>query len=338
MKQTTLPEDFSQLRAYGGRISDHVETVMRGDLDRALTDCDPLLAEVLHYALFNGGKRIRPLLTILSSTLCGREDTTLYLLASAFEYLHVATLIHDDVIDHAGQRRGHATVASRFGMPAAILAGDWLHARSMHHIGQLAGPEGLRLFCRATGSMVDGEFLQLRHVANLQAGEEAYFAVIKRKTGNLIASTCEIGALYAGTTPERQQALADYGERIGIAFQVVDDLLDYLGSESNTGKQVGNDFVEGKITLPLLRGFAQATPEDRQVFADLLEGDRSLPAAYARLHQLIAKYDGFSSAAQTARELTDQAQQALTPFIDSDTPEGIVLLKGLARYILSRNK
>ncbi|MCF6186906.1 MAG: polyprenyl synthetase family protein [Desulfobulbaceae bacterium] len=236
-----------RLHAVAAEVAARVEEVMRSDLESALQGCDPFLVEVLEYGLFGGGKRIRPLLAVLSASICGRRDDDVYLLAAAFEYLHVATLIHDDVIDHARDRRGREAVGRKYGMAAAILAGDWLHARSMHLVGRLTGSEGLDIFCRATGAMVDGEFLQLRHVGDAGIGEDEYFAVIARKTGSLIASTCAIGALFGGGDSERQQAMQNYGEKVGAAFQVVDDLLDYLGSRQQTGKKVGNDFIEGKV-------------------------------------------------------------------------------------------
>ncbi len=327
------------LRTVAAAIAARVETAMRGDLATALAGCDPLLVEVLHYALFNGGKRIRPLLTVLCSRCCGRDDDDLSLLAAAFEYLHVATLVHDDVIDRAAQRRGKETVAARYGLAAAILAGDWLHARSMHLIGRLVGAGGLEIFCQATASMVNGEFEQLRAIGDVTTQEHHYFQVIRQKTGNLIATTCALGALYAGADSLQQQALATYGDHIGAAFQVVDDLLDFQGAAENTGKQVGNDFVEGKITLPLLHTLARASAEDRQTIETLLRGDRTQASACQQLVTLIGRYDGFTSAADAARHLVDTAIAALAPFAAADgSADTIALLHDLARYILARNK
>ena len=153
MKQSDTGPDNTGLRKVAAVVGERVEATMRADLSAALAGADPLLNEVLDYALFNGGKRIRPLLTVLCSRCCGRDEEDLYLLAAAFEYLHVASLIHDDVIDRAAPRRGRATVLARFGMPSAILAGDWLHAQSMYLIGRLAGRAGLEIFCRAKTSM-----------------------------------------------------------------------------------------------------------------------------------------------------------------------------------------
>jgi len=335
---TSIP-DFTPLRAMAASVASQVESAMREDLALALKGCDPLLGEVLEHALFSGGKRIRPLLTVLCSRCCGRDDRDLYLLATAFEYLHVATLVHDDVIDHAPKRRGKTTVSAQFGLEAAILAGDWLHARSMYLIGRLAGAEGLEIFCEATGSMVNGEFEQLRYIADMNTGEEQYYNVIRQKTGNLIASTCAIGAHFAGADAPRKEALATYGHRIGAAFQVVDDLLDFQGQSEQTGKTTGNDFIEGKLTLPILHTYARATDEDKKVLEQLFAGDRSSQEAYQQLYTLIERYQGFATAAQTACELSLEATEALAPFASTQhSQEEIKLLNLLAGYILSRNK
>ncbi|MCL1980171.1 MAG: polyprenyl synthetase family protein [Proteobacteria bacterium] len=332
------PEHSLDLRAVAAAVAGRVEAAMRVDLEAALAGCDPLLAEVVHYSLFSGGKRIRPLLTVLSSRCCGRDDNDLYLLATAFEYLHVATLLHDDVIDRADQRRGRATVVIRFGLTAAILAGDWLHARSMYLIGRLAGPRGLSTFCAATLSMANGEFVQLRLAGDPNTREQQYFEVIRQKTGNLIASTCALGALFAGADEGRVQALSTYGDLIGAAFQVVDDLLDFQGDPGNTGKKAGNDFVEGKITLPLLKTLERASDADRRLIEELLTADRTAPASYQRVVALIERYDGFAIAAAVAKNLVDRALAALAPFTSPEQEESSVqLLRNLALYILSRN-
>ena len=333
-------EQAQKLRGVASAVASRIETVMHNDLETTLAGCDPLLIEVLEYTLFNGGKRIRPLLTVLCSRCCGRDDDSLYVLATAFEYLHVATLVHDDVIDRAEQRRGQATVAARYGTAAAILVGDWLHARSMHLIGGLVGAEGLEIFCRATASMVNGEFEQLRAIGDINTEQQQYFKVIRQKTGNLIASTCAIGALFAGAETAQQAALAAYGENIGAAFQVVDDLLDFLGDTASTGKKTGNDFIEGKITLPLLHALDRANDSDRQAIEALMQGDRTRAGAYDHLYALIDRLDGFKAAARTAGHLVDTALEALAPFSASkqQEQESITLLRELARYILARKK
>ena len=333
-----MTNNQSEVREVAATVAVRVENAMRGDLDTALQGCDPLLRDVLEYALFGGGKRIRPLLAVLSSSVCGRSDDEVYVLASALEYLHVATLIHDDVIDHAHERRGREAVGQKYGMAAAILAGDWLHARSMHLVGQLTGSKGLSIFCRATGAMVDGEFLQLRYAGDLEIGEAEYFAVIDCKTASLISSTCTLGALFAGANEEQQQALSTYGEKVGAAFQVVDDLLDYLGDQELTGKLVGNDFVEGKMTLPLIEAMAQAGADERGELAALITGDRTTAVAYERLHGLVEQLGGFKRARERAELLVREAVDTLQLFAAAENTESYEMLAAIAGYVLVRDQ
>ncbi len=334
----TSSTDIVPLFAFIKRVAARVEETMRADLDRALVGNDPLLSQVLEYALLNSGKRIRPMLAVVSSRLCGRDDDDLYLLAAAFEYLHVATLIHDDVIDHAENRRGVEAVGKKFGVAAAILAGDWLHARSMHLIGTLAGQQGLNIFCDATMAMVDGEFLQLRHVADTAITEEQYFAVIQRKTASLISSTCEIGALFGGGTVDQIAALATYGTKIGIGFQIVDDLLDYLGDEQTTGKQVGNDFIEGKLTLPLIHALSQAPKPGRNILLNCIRGDRSLAGACDTAHQLMHDLGSYEFSRQKAGQEVKEGLSILKIFDRDRHGESLAILEGLAGYILTRDR
>lgn len=246
--------DKSPLKSALQAIAAQVEQAMQAELQEHLAAADPLLKEVLHYSLFSGGKRIRPVLCVICARACGRDDSALYSLAAALEYLHTATLMHDDVIDHAPLRRGRETTVERFSLADAILAGDWLHARSLYLVGRLTAAAGLEVFCRATEGLANGEFLQKRLAGDPAATEADYFEVIRQKTGNLIASACALGALYAGARPEQVAALRRYGELVGMAFQIVDDLLDLESTMEELGKSVGKDVEAGKLTFPAIFG------------------------------------------------------------------------------------
>lgn len=334
----TSSTDTILLLAFIKKVAARVEETMRTDLDQALVGNDPLLSKVLQYALLTGGKRIRPMLAVVSARLCGRDDDELYLLAAAFEYLHVATLIHDDVIDNAESRRGVAAVGKKFGVAAAILAGDWLHARSMHLISTLAGQQGLDIFCDATMAMVDGEFLQLRYVADTAVTEEQYYAVIIRKTASLISSTCEIGALFGGGTVDQVAALAIYGKKIGIGFQIIDDLLDYLGNEQTTGKQVGNDLTEGKLTLPLIHALSQAREQDRDILLNCIRGGCSPAGSCDTAQQLMHNLGSYAFSRQRAAQEVKEGLATLTIFDRDRHKESLAILQGLAGYILTRDR
>ncbi len=332
-----METEQNRLRSFAARTAGQTEEAMRRDLAVALDGSDPLLREILEYGLFNGGKRVRPMLAIISSRLCGRDDGDLYRLAAAFEYLHVATLIHDDVIDHASHRRGLPALGARYGMAAAILAGDWLHARSMYLIGQLLGSDGLEIFSRTTTGMVDGEFLQLRASGDSDADEEVYFTVIQRKTASLIGSTCELGALYGGAGPAERQALGRFGFNMGMAFQIVDDLLDYLGDQQATGKAVGNDFVEGKITLPLIHALRHAPAQTRDLLVRLIREERTPDSAF-RVREIMIELGSFQAARKRAEELVSEALACLDVFSGSPGKEDLAVLRALAAYILHRDR
>ena len=297
------------------------------------------LLEVLEHVLLNGGKRIRPLLCILTARLCSTPGKEIYSLAIAFEYLHVATLLHDDVIDHADTRRGRPAANKLFGLTAAILAGDFLHARSMFLVGTLGGRRCLDLICRSTEAMVAGEFLQLSNVHNLNQSENDYFSVINGKTALFIGSICETGGIFAGADNSKIQALRQYGANLGLAFQIQDDLLDYLGDSAKTGKEVGNDFYEGKMTLPLIHALATANKQEGNFLLDLLKGQKSdRIAKFEDAREIIRKNSGFGYAEKLAEKLVDTGIESLAIFVSEQNRETLDLLTGLARYAISREK
>jgi octaprenyl-diphosphate synthase len=322
-------ELLAALKEQGARI----DAVMAADL--AVVE-SPLLAEIIHHAIFQGGKRIRPLLTLLAAGLIGPPPPDTARLAISFEYLHAASLLHDDVIDHAILRRGAETANTIWGMEPVILAGDYLHAHAMALASEVGGPGAMALIGRATAAMVESEFLQMHNARNILVSEEKYFQVLRGKTAALIAAACEAGIAHNQGSAEQRLALRTYGTNLGLAFQIVDDLLDYLGDPAKTGKGVGNDFQEGKMTLPLIKILTRASAEDRAVLIALLEGPpqvRSRQLATARA--LMEKYQGFSLARAQAESLIAEALAGLAIFGASAAREP---LAGLARYVLNRDK
>lgn len=319
--------------------SQKIDETMRADLDAITVGADKLLQEVLEYSLFSGGKRFRPLLAIMAARLSGEKGgDKLYQLAIAFEYLHVATLLHDDVIDNGKTRRGRPTVHLRFGTVAAILAGDFLHARSMALVGHLGGKRSLGLFCEATTGMVDGEFVQLRNQQNYNQSVEQYFQSILGKTALLIGATTEIGVIFSGGNEEERLALKQYGINLGCAFQIIDDLLDYQGEEDQTGKKSGNDLAEGKITLPLIITLNRATEKDRSRIMQVLASKEAREASFAEISGLIDHYNGFSDSRNKAQKLIDVALDHLQRFERCGDKSAYFVLQGLAQYVLTRKK
>ena len=322
------------IAAEGAKISQ----VMRDDMANLSTQIDPLLTEILDYGLFGGGKRVRPLLCVLSSRLAGREDQQVYHLACAFEYLHVASLFHDDVLDSAEKRRGRPSVNNRFGMNGAILTGDFLLAHSMAIIGDYTGNPGLNIFTEATRKMVDGEFIQIRNKDDFNQSEADYFSVVMGKTAMLIGAACEIGALFGGADQQKQQALKSYGINLGSAFQIIDDLLDYQGDEDLTGKTVGNDLAEGKMTLPLIFTLEAASEQDRERLFSILRGERNSSASFSEVLSVMQRYDGFDRARKKAESIIKDALEPLSLFTDDSQQDTIRLLIELSQYVLRRQK
>lgn len=318
--------------------AERIDSFMRADLARLQPDVDDLLAEVLDYGLFNGGKRIRPLLVVLAARLCGRKDDDAYRLGAAFEYLHAATLFHDDIIDNSATRRGKQSVYRKFGTIAAILAGDFLHAQAMATVGKFSGQAGLEIFCRATTGMVDGEFMQLRNAERHNLSELDYYDAIMGKTGLLIAAACEVGAVYAGGDALQVKALREYGVQLGCAYQIIDDLLDYLGDTGKTGKAVGNDLAEGKMTLPLILAMNKANPGDRARLMEILGDSEARTQCLSEVCTIISKYGGFAGARERAAAAVEKAAVVLEVFAEKSVGFERNLLAGLAQYVLTREK
>ncbi|HFC97898.1 MAG TPA: polyprenyl synthetase family protein [Thermosulfurimonas dismutans] len=295
----------------------------------------PFINEVSHYILFAGGKRLRPLLTVLCARLCGYEDPKIYDLAVLFEYLHAATLLHDDVVDGAEFRRGRRAAHNLWGNQATILVGDYLYARALRIAVEKGNFEVLDVVTSTTVLMSEGEVLQLLNVDNTGLTEAEYEEVIFRKTAALMAAACECGGIMAGVSPEERKALYEFGRRLGMAFQITDDLLDYLGAAEETGKGIGTDFREGKVTLPLLYALNEADDPDRFRLITLLRDLEPSPETFREACRIIERWGGFTRARQRAEEEVKGALSALSLFPPSSTRK---LLEDLTRYLLVRRK
>jgi len=269
----------------------------------------PLIAEVGRHILLSGGKRIRPLLFLLSARMCGCQGNHLADFSTIFEYLHAATLLHDDVVDAASVRRGRSTANTIWGNQAVILVGDFLLSKALSLAVTTERLKVLQVLAHATTRMAEGEILQLLHTGNLELSEAEYFEVIIRKTAILMSAACQIGAVLGGVSPSQEEALAEMGLNLGITFQVVDDILDFIGDEKELGKQVCADLREGRITLPLIHALAQAEEPDRQRLKDIA---RNLtPEMAQELRQLLDRYGSLDYARGLARRYTLQAQENL---------------------------
>jgi len=272
----------------------------------------PLIAEVGRHILLSGGKRIRPLLFILSARMCGCQGNHLSDFSTVFEYLHAATLLHDDVIDAASVRRGASTANTIWGNQAVILVGDFLLAKALSLAVTTNKLKILQVLSHATTMMAEGEILQLLHTGNLKITEAEYFEVIGRKTAILMSAACQIGAILGGASERHEEALTQMGLNLGITFQVVDDILDYTGDAKELGKEVCADLREGRVTLPLIHALAQASPRDRERLEGLA---RDLaPESVAELRGFLDAHASLDHARAVAQNYTRQAQVNLEAF------------------------
>jgi len=269
----------------------------------------PLIAEVSRHILLSGGKRVRPLLFILAARMCGHQGDHLADFSTIFEYLHAATLLHDDVIDAAQVRRGATTANNIWGNHAVILVGDFLLSKALSLAVTTDRLKVLQVLAQATTQMAEGEILQLIHAGNLKLTGVEYFEVITRKTATLMSAACQIGGILAGAPPAQEEALAQMGLHLGLTFQLVDDILDYTGDQKQLGKEVGADLREGRVTLPLIHALSLASPQDRARLQEMA-GDLT-PEMTPELRTLLEKYGSLEHARTLARQHTLKAQENL---------------------------
>ncbi len=230
-----------------------------------------LVRQIAEYIISGGGKRMRPALVILAAGACGYSGTAHYQLAAVVEFIHTATLLHDDVVDESQLRRGRATANSLFGNPASVLVGDFLYSRAFQMMVELDDMRVMQVLADATNTIAEGEVLQLLNCHDPGLGEQEYLRVIRSKTAKLFEAAGQLGAIISNASLEVEQGLARYGTHLGTAFQLIDDLLDYSGDHAEIGKNLGDDLAEGKATLPLIYAMRHGTPEQSAVIRGAVE-------------------------------------------------------------------
>ena len=231
----------------------------------------PLVGVVSQHIIAAGGKRLRPILLLLSSGALGHTGNQRYTLAAVVEFIHTATLLHDDVVDDSALRRGLATANAKFGNPASVLVGDFLYSRAFQMMGESQDFRIMQVLADATNVIAEGEVMQLMNMHNASLGETEYLQVIRSKTAKLFEASARVGAILAGASPKMEAACADYGQAIGTAFQVIDDVLDYTGDTKVMGKNLGDDLREGKATLPLIAAMQRGTKTQSQTIRNAIE-------------------------------------------------------------------
>jgi octaprenyl-diphosphate synthase len=238
---------------------------------RRLDSGVPLVSQVAHYIISAGGKRLRPVLLLLSCGALGYQGPQRHNLAAVVEFIHTATLLHDDVVDESTMRRGRPTANEHFGNPASVLVGDFLYSRAFQMMIDANSMKVMQVLAEATNVIAEGEVLQLMNMHDASLDEEAYLHVIRSKTAKLFEASARLGAVLAGSPPDIEDACALYGQSLGTAFQVIDDVLDYEGDIAETGKNLGDDLREGKATLPLILAMRQGTAEQAGIIREAIE-------------------------------------------------------------------
>lgn len=282
-------------------------------IERRLKSEVPLVSQVSHYIVAAGGKRLRPALLLLMCGALGYSGAQRYNLAAVVECIHTATLLHDDVVDESTLRRGRATANEAFGNPASVLVGDFLYSRAFQMMVEAGDMRIMQTLAEATNVIAEGEVLQLMNMHDASLSEEGYLRVIRSKTAKLFEASARLAALLAQASPAVEQSCADFGQALGTAFQVIDDVLDYDGDVSEMGKNLGDDLREGKVTLPLIIAMQRATEAERQMIEHAIEtgGTEQMPRIIAIVQQTGALEATRAAAAAEAQRALD-ALPALT--------------------------
>jgi octaprenyl-diphosphate synthase len=305
-------------------------------MEQAIISEANLIPEIIRHLISSGGKRFRPLLLLATSDLCGYKGERRYPIAMVIEFIHTATLLHDDVIDCAESRRGNVSANNVWGNAASVLVGDFLLSKAFRIMTDDGSLVAMKLISTTTNTMSEGEVLQLVKRGDLRITEKEYLTIIEKKTSVLISAACVLGGILAEAQESQIEALTRFGMRLGSAFQITDDILDYVGKEEKFGKAIGKDIDEGKITLPLIRALKKCSAQERECIKNAIqEQDKDKrEKAIQETMALIEKYDGISYALQKAKVCIREAKTFLQPFTDSEAKEA---LNAIADYLIERN-
>jgi len=318
------------------RVFDLIERDLKKvDLEfrRNLRSSVPIISTIGEHLLFSGGKRFRPILLLLASRLCGYTGDGHISMASLVEFIHTATLLHDDVVDGAKLRRGSESANSRWGNEASVLVGDFLFTKSFSLMVEHGNQEILQTISRATTQMAEGELDELIHTNDLSTREEDYLSIISRKTASLISAATHVGAILGKVPENEERALVHFGLDLGIAFQLIDDKLDYTSNEEEFGKKIGIDLQDGKITLPLIAALRECTVAERNLIAEAVESDPITKEAFFEVVEIIERYEGVCYTWEKAKAYVEKAKAHLGLFPDSREKQA---LSDVADYVLER--
>ena len=313
-------------------VEDDLKAVNEEILDRMASEVE-LIPELADYLISSGGKRLRPMLTLAAAKLCAYDGSNHISLAAAVEFIHTATLLHDDVVDGSDLRRGKKAANLVYGNQASVLVGDFLFSRSFQLMVTSGHLRVLDILSNAAAVIAEGEVLQLATANNTATTEDTYLQVIQAKTAALFAAATQVGAVIAERSDAEEEALESYGRNLGIAFQLVDDALDYSGNQAKLGKSVGDDFREGKITLPVVLAFRRGSAEERDFWKRTMEKVDQSDADLEHAMALLEKHGTVAATIERARHYGEIAKDALAIFPESDARE---VMQDLVEFVISR--
>lgn len=320
---------------------DRLAAFLRDDLEqvnaliraRMASENAPRIPEVTAHLIEAGGKRIRPMLVLAATHLCNYQSARHHHLAATVEFIHTATLLHDDVVDESHQRRGRATANLLWDNKSSVLVGDYLFARAFQLMVECGSLRVLDILSNAAATIAEGEVLQLSTAQNIATTEDQYLRVIRGKTAALFSAATEAGAVLADAPEDHVQALFDYGDALGISFQIVDDYLDYGGAGDGIGKNIGDDFRERKVTLPVIRAIAKADSEERAFWSRVIGSGVQNDGDFEHARALMTQHGTLESTRLEALEWAERAKAAIAQMPEHDIRD---MLSDLADYVVAR--
>jgi octaprenyl-diphosphate synthase len=330
MNTNAIAKPHERLAAY---LTDDMAAVSTLIRERMASKHAPRIPEVTAHLVEAGGKRLRPMLTLAAARMCGYDGPYHVHLAATVEFIHTATLLHDDVVDKSEQRRGRPTANLLWDNQSSVLVGDYLFARSFQLMTEPGSMPVMRILSNAAATIAEGEVLQLTAARNLATDESVYLQVVRGKTAALFSAATEVGGVIADADEAWVKALFDYGDALGIAFQIVDDLLDYQGQADATGKNIGDDFRERKLTLPVIKAVAMADAEERAFWVRTIEKGRQEEGDLEHALALLKKHGTLKATQVDAIAWADKAKAALTVLPEHEVKD---MLTDLADYVVNR--
>ena len=330
MDQVTISKPHDRLAETLNEEMRAVDALIRA---RMVSDHAPRIPEITAHLVEAGGKRLRPMLTLAAARLCGHQGDLDVKLAATVEFIHTATLLHDDVVDESAQRRGRPTANLLWDNKSSVLVGDYLLARSFQLMTETGSLRVLNILSNASATISEGEVLQLSAAQDLKTGEDIYLQVVRGKTAALFAAACEVGGVISDAPEAQIDALRTYGDALGIAFQIADDLLDYQGDSGATGKNVGDDFRERKLTLPVIRAVAAASEQERAFWVRCIEKGRQEEGDLDTALGLLRAHGTLESTRRTAQDWAAKAREALQVLPAHPLRD---MLSDLASYVVAR--